>query len=104
YQEKSLSYRFRTLFPLWAERTMPNDRASLFGFYYNRRSTHVDADVLFPLFWRLRDHDTRTTIVGPFAHRETEKTKDHPGRHDNWLAPLVFEGSSSNGSGYFHIP
>ncbi len=27
-----------------------------------------------------------------------------PGRHDNWLAPLYFEGQSANGNGYFHIP
>jgi hypothetical protein len=104
YQEKSGSYRFRTLFPLWAERTMPNDRASLFGFYYNRRSTNVDADVLFPFFWRLRDQETRTTIVGPFMHRESEASPRGPKRHDNWLAPLIFEGSSGDGSGYFHVP
>ncbi len=104
YQEKSGSYRFRTLFPLWAERTMPGDRASLFGFYYNRRSTNVDADVLFPAFWRLRDHETRTTVVGPFMHREREAGGKEPARHDNWLAPLVFEGASADGSGYFHVP
>jgi len=104
YQEKSGSYRFRTIFPLWAERTMPNDRASLFGFYYNRRSTDVDADVVFPFFWKLRDHETRTTVVGPFMHREAEPTAKAPGRHDNWLAPLFFEGGTTNGSGYFHVP
>lgn len=104
YQEKSGNYRFRTLFPLWAERKMPNDRASLFGFYYNRRSTNVDADVLFPFFWKLRDGNTHTTIALPFMHRERKATAEVPGRHDNWFAPLFFEGSSTDGSGYFHVP
>jgi hypothetical protein len=104
YQEKSGSYRFRTLFPLWAERSMPGDRASLFGPYFNRRSKNSDADVLFPFFFRLREQETRTTIVGPFIHREREATPRAPARHDNWLAPLFFEGASANGSGYLHIP
>jgi hypothetical protein len=99
YSEKSGSYSFKTLFPLWAERKMPNDRASLFGpVYYNRRSTKFDADVVFPLFWHLRDDQTHTTIVGPVFHREG------PGEHDNWVAPLFFEGSRPRGGGYFHIP
>ena len=38
--------------------------------YYNRRSTKHDADVLFPLFWHLRDDSSYTTIVGPFVHQE----------------------------------
>lgn len=104
YSEQSGQYRFRTVFPLWAERTQPNDRASLFGFYYNRRSKDVDSDVLFPLFWKLRDHQTYTTIVGPWMHREAAATPKSPGRHDNWLAPLYFEGESTDGSGYFHVP
>lgn len=105
YQEKSDKYRFRTILPpLWAERTMPGDRASIFGLYYNRRSTKHDADVLFPLFWRLRDENTRTTIAFPFLHRERAATKDKPGRHDNWLFPFFFEGASGDGSGYFHAP
>lgn len=112
YREKSGSYQFQTVIPpLWAERKMPNDRASIFGFYYNRRSKDHDADVLFPFFWRLRDEKTTTTVVFPFLHREREATKDAkdptkdvPARHDNWLFPLFFEGSASDGSGYFHVP
>lgn len=105
YEEKSNKYRFRTVFPpLWAERTMPGDRASLFGFYYNRRSVKHDADVVFPFFWRLREDTTRTTIVFPFLHREREATKELPARHDNWLFPFFFEGKSADGSGYFHVP
>jgi hypothetical protein len=105
YQEKSDKYRFRTIFPpLWAERTMPGDRASIFGLYYNRRSKDADADVLFPLFWNLRDKDTRTTFAFPFLHRERKASPGVPARHDNWLFPLFFEGSSTDGSGYFHIP
>lgn len=98
YSETSGQYSFKTVFPVWAERNMPNDRASLYGMlYYNRRSTKYDADILFPFFWNVRDDQSRTTVVGPFAHREA------PGEHDNWLAPLVFSGSRPNG-GYFHIP
>jgi hypothetical protein len=98
YSEESGAYGFRTVFPLWMERKQPSDRASLFGLlYYNRRSPKRDADVLFPLFWNLREDDTRTTVVGPFVHREG------PAGHDNWLAPLVFSGSRAKG-GYLHIP
>jgi hypothetical protein len=98
YQEKSGDYSFKTVFPVWAERKQPNDRASLFGMlYFNRRSPKHDADVLFPIFWNLRDEQSRTTIVGPIVHREA------PGEHDNWLAPLVFEGSRPKGA-YLHIP
>lgn len=111
YAEKSGAYSFKTLFPLWAERKQPNDRASMFGpLYYNRRSTEVDADVAFPFFWKLRDGATFTTIVGPFLHRESEgrpASGDRPkeiGRHDNWVAPLMFEGKTDDGGGYFHVP
>lgn len=106
YEEESGDYRFRTAFPLWAERKMPDDRSSLFGlFYYNRRSTNADADVLFPFFWKLRDHDTHTTVAGPFMHRESKGVPGkEPGGHANWLAPLFFEGGSDDGSGYMHIP
>jgi len=98
YSEQSGQYSFKTIFPLWLERKQPNDRASLFGaLYFNRRSEKHDADVLFPFFWRLRDEDTHTTVVGPFMHREG------PDGHDNWLAPLVFSGSRAKG-GYFHLP
>ncbi|WP_437283862.1 hypothetical protein [Sorangium sp. So ce406] len=111
YGERSGDYQFRTVVPFWAERKMPGDRATMVTpFYYNRRSKDVDADVLFPFFWKLRDQNTHTTIVGPFMHRESEGRpaspgrKAEPGRHDNWLAPLFFEGKSDDGSGYFHIP
>lgn len=98
YDERSGDYSFRTLFPLWAERKQPNDRASLFGpLYFQRRSTHHDADVAFPLFWNLRDDATKTTIVGPYVQRKA------PGETDHWLAPLVFSGTRPGGS-YLHIP
>jgi hypothetical protein len=98
YQEKSGQYSFKTVFPVWLERKQPNDRASLFGIlYFNRRSTKHDADVLFPLVWKMRDDDAYTTVVGPFVHREAPK------EHDNWVAPLFFSGSREK-SGYFHIP
>jgi hypothetical protein len=99
YEEHSGDYSFKTAFPLWLERKQPNDRASLFGtLYYNRRSTHHDADVLFPLFWHLRDDQNYTTVVGPFAHRSA------PDAEDNWLFPLFFSGWRKNGSGYLHMP
>ncbi len=104
YQERSGGYRFRTAFPFWAERTLPGDRASIFGLYYNRRSKDHDADVLFPLFWKTRDFDMYTTGAFPFVHRESKGTPTSPARHDNWLFPLFFEGGSADGSGYFHAP
>lgn len=106
YQESNDSgYRFRSSFPpLWFERVQPSlkdpaqpDRASLFGLYYNRRSAERADDVLFPLFWNLRDQDSRTTVVGPFAQRVA------PDRSDLWLAPLFFTGSRPQG-GYTIIP
>ena len=107
YQEKSDRYQFKTLFPLWMERTQPSltdptksDRASLFGlFYYNRRSAERSDDILFPLFWNLRDRqaDSRTTVVGPLVNRRA------PGETDNWFAPLYFTGTRPVG-GYTIIP
>jgi hypothetical protein len=99
YSERSGQYSFKTIFPIWVERKQPNDRASLFGMlYYNRRSTKYDADILFPLIWHVRDDKETATIVGPVVHREG------PGLHDNWFAPLFFEGSRPKGGGYLHIP
>jgi hypothetical protein len=107
FYEESYSggYRFRTILPpLWLERTQPSasnpsvvDRASLFGFYYNRRSADRADDILFPLFWNLRDHDSRSTVVGPFFNRVA------PGETDNWLAPLFFTGTRPDGA-YTIIP
>lgn len=104
YEEESGNYRLRTTIPpLWMERTqrVPGgvDRASLFGLtYFNRRSPLHDADILFPIFWRLREDKTTTTVVGPVMHREG------PEGHDNWVAPLFFEGARKDGSSYLHIP
>lgn len=105
YSEESGNYRFRTLFPLWAERTQPGDRASLITpFYYNRRSKDHDADILFPLFWRLRNFDTTTTVVGPFGHIDKKGTATSAAATHNWFAPFFFQGKRENSSGYFHIP
>lgn len=105
YQETSAKYRFRTLFPLWVERTQPSlrdptktDRASLFGtLYYNRRSAEHADDILFPLFWNLRAPGSRTTVLGPFVNRRA------PGETDDWLAPLYLTGTRPHG-GYTIIP
>lgn len=107
YEETSGKYSFKLAFPVWAERNQPsrtdpgqNDRASLFGgLYYNRRSAERSDDVLFPLFWNLRDEraKSRTTIVGPVLNRSA------PGESDNWVAPLYFSGKRKTG-GYTLIP
>ncbi len=104
YEEKSGDYRLRAVFPLWMERTQPSlkkpeilDRASLYGLYYNRRSATRADDVLFPLFWNLREERSRTTIIGPLVNRSA------PGETDNWLAPLYFTGTRKRG-GYTIIP
>ncbi|WP_394838982.1 hypothetical protein LVJ94_19010 [Pendulispora rubella] len=111
YEERKGDYRFRLLPPLYLEHTrgLPDpskpttgeskvDRESLIGLlYYQRRSPRIDADVLFPLAWRVRENQNRVYVFGPIAHREA------PGEHDNWLAPLFFEGSRPK-AGYFHAP
>jgi hypothetical protein len=107
YSEQNGGYRFRVAFPVWAERTQPSltkpkilDRASLYGgLYYNRRSAERADDVLFPLFWNMRDltDGSRTTVVGPWVNRVA------PGERDNWLAPLYFTGKRKHG-GYTFIP
>ncbi len=81
-----------------AENPADADKEGLYGLlYYRRRSPKFDADVVFPLAWRLRDEANRTYVFGPVAHREG------PDLHDNWVAPLVFEGKRKDG-GYLHIP
>lgn len=105
YRERSDQYKLQLTFPIWMERTMPSvsdpaetDRASLFGgVYYNRRSADHNDDIVFPVFWNLRDREARTTIVGPFVNRVA------PGESDNWLAPLYFFGERPDG-GYQIIP
>jgi len=103
YQEQKGDYRLRLLPPLYLEHvrglgTASEDREQLVTpIYYRRRSPKADADVLFPLAWRIRDDASTVTVVGPVAHREA------PGEHDNWLFPLVFEGERKDG-GYLHTP
>jgi hypothetical protein len=113
YGEQRGDYRLRLALPFYldhargvgSEVTLSNgekvsgeDDESLYGgLYYRRRSPNFDADVLFPFAWRLRDGDSRIYALGPLAHREA------PQAHDNWVAPLVFEGKRPNG-GYFHSP
>jgi hypothetical protein len=106
YEESNDSgYRFRSSFPpFWFERVQPSlgdptkpDRASLFGLYYNRRSAERADDVLFPLFWNMRDKDSRTTVVGPWMQHAAPDSAAH------WLAPLYFWGRKAD-SGYLVIP
>jgi hypothetical protein len=110
YHEESDRYKLKLAFPLWMEREAPSfkdptqlDRASLFGgVYYNRRvyspgGTDIAHDVLFPVFWNLREGSSRTTVVGPVVNRVT------PTETDNWLAPLYFVGTRAKGA-YQIIP
>jgi hypothetical protein len=112
YEERRGDYRLRLLPPLFVEQTrgLPDPTQALYGvpktedtqglyglLYYRRRSLAFDADVVFPAVWHLRDGDSHVVVAGPIVHREA------PGEHDNWLAPLVFEGSRTDG-GYFHSP
>jgi hypothetical protein len=110
YEERRGDYRLRLLPPLYFEHTrglrdptqerygvpQHEDTEGLYGLlYYRRRSPQLDMDVVFPAAWRVRDGDSHVLVLGPLAHREA------PGEHDNWLAPLFFEGERKNG-GYFH--
>jgi hypothetical protein len=112
YEETKGDYRLRLMPPFFVEHTRglrdpsqelygvpkAEDTEGLYGLlYYRRRSQETDADVVFPLFWRVRDRDNHVLVLGPVAHREA------PGEHDNWLAPLFFEGARKDG-GYFHSP
>lgn len=109
YQERRGDYRLRLLPPFYLEHTRGldgrtgastprEDVQSLTALtYYRRRSPDHDADVVFPLAWHVRNKESRTYVLGPIAHREA------PFEHDNWLAPLFFEGSRKDG-GYFHSP
>jgi hypothetical protein len=88
----------RGLDPATGRSTASTDRESLFALlFYQRRSPNFDADIVFPAFWRVRDRQNHVLALGPLAHREA------PGEHDNWVAPLVFEGERKDG-GYFHSP
>jgi hypothetical protein len=108
-QERRGDYRLRLIPPLYLEHsrgldpstggeTPKTDTERLIALmFYQRRSPKLDMDVLFPAFWRVRDRENHVLVLGPIAHREA------PEEHDNWLAPLVFEGSRKDG-GYIHVP
>ncbi len=98
FQEKRGDYRFRTVFPLWLERSLPNDRASLYGgLYYQRRSPKESADVVFPFYWNWREERDRTVIAGPAGWHVGPKGRDY------FLAPFFFHGTRPDGS-YWNIP
>jgi hypothetical protein len=112
YEERRGDYRVRLLPPFYIEHTrgLPDPSQKLYGvpqtedteglyglLYYRRRSLKLDMDVVFPGFWRVREGDSHTLVLGPLVHREA------PGENDNWLAPLYFAGSRKDG-GYFHMP
>jgi hypothetical protein len=107
YQNWTGDYRLTMVPPLYLEHqrgldpatgamTPSTDTQRLTGLlFYQRRSPKYDADILFPLAWRVRDRENKVLAIGPFAHREA------PNEHDNWLAPIYFEGKRIDG-GYFH--
>ncbi len=109
FQERKGDYRLRLVPPLYLEHTRgldpetgaatdKTDRESLAALlFYQRRSPDHDADVLFPLAWRIRERQNHVFVLGPIAHREA------PEEHDNWLAPIFFQGSRKDG-GYLHTP
>ncbi len=112
YEERQGDYRLRLLPPLVMEqsRGLRDPSQTLYGvpktedtqglyalLYYRRRSLQLDMDVVFPAFWHVRNGESHTTVAGPLVHREA------PGEHDNWIAPLFFEGQRKSG-GYFHAP
>jgi hypothetical protein len=102
-EQRNKDYRFRFVPPLYLEHTRypesaQQDQERLWALlFYQRRSPKLDADVLFPLAWRVRERKNHVLVLGPLAHREA------PGEVDNWLAPLFFTGSRPDG-GYAHIP
>lgn len=109
YEERRGDYRLRLIPPLYLEHTRgldpktgettaKTDRESLTAlFFYQRRSLDLDADILFPIAWRVREKKNHVLVLGPFVHREAPK------ENDNWLAPLYFQGKRETG-GYFHAP
>lgn len=109
YEERRGDYRLRLLPPLFLEHTRgldpktgettpQTDRETLAALlFYQRRSPNVDADVLFPLAWRVRERQNHVLVLGPLVHREA------PQEHDNWIAPILFEGKRKDG-GYLHSP
>ncbi len=103
FEEARGDYRLRTLPPLWIEHTRGvgtahEDTQGLYGLlYYRRRAEKKATDAVFPLFFRSREDDSSLVVAGPLVHRETKDA------HDNWLAPLYFEGARKDG-GYFHAP
>ena len=110
YEERKGDYRFRFLPPFYLEhargladparptlKVSPDTETLWVLLFYQRRSEKLDADVLFPLAWKIRERENHVLVLGPFAHREA------PNEHDNWAAPLVFEGKRLE-SGYLHLP
>jgi hypothetical protein len=107
YENRKGDFRLRLVPPLFLEQTRGldpetgaetphTDTERLTGLlFYQRRSPQLDADILFPAFWRVRERQNHVLVLGPLAHREA------PQEHDNWIAPILFEGKRKDG-GYFH--
>ncbi len=85
------------VFPLFYDRTSPDDQELLIGPYYRRRSPSLYADVAFPFVWSFRRTDGATTVVPPFYYAHD------PHGFSLGLAPLLFMGRSHD-SVYTVIP
>jgi len=88
YEERSGSFSFRTVFPIWAERREPGRsrlalRSPLLQPAQHAARRRRPLSMFLEPARRRRPHDGGR----PFMHREA------PGEHHNWLAPLFFSGS-----------
>lgn len=104
YKERVGATITSAIFPLYYDRKVvdesskPVERESFYGLYYRKRSPLHDVDAAFPLFFRWRDGETKTTVVPPVLWRDGPKGEWH-----RWVAPLFFASSDEEG-GYFHAP
>lgn len=91
-EETTKTTRFRTVFPFWAEYEKPGEKTSSYGLlYYKRRSAREDADVVFPFYWKWREGEDRTTVIGPVGWHRGPKS------NDNFFAPFWFFSRRTDG-------
>lgn len=104
YKERVGNTITSALFPFYYDRKLvdesnkPLERESFYGLYYRKRSPKHDVDAAFPLYFRWRDDQTKTTVIPPVLWRDGPKGEWH-----RWVAPLFFASSDEEG-GYFHAP
>jgi hypothetical protein len=96
---QSCTPRSRTLVtPVYGQRVDAEGTAGFVGPYFFRRDRLAQTDVLFPLFARMVDAQSATTIgLNFYWHENTRGT--HGG-----LVPLLFWGRERDGSHYTLVP